>query len=175
MKIIRLAIISIVSLFLVVLVISLFIPSHVRISRAREIAAPLDSVRVLLVEPTQWKRWYPNLDSAQLYTENGQVKGVFSETNGYRKLVLDSVSGTTIKTLYTVEGREPLWSGWTLIPTGAAKKMVTVQWYMDFELRWYPWEKFASLVFEKTYGPMMETGLTNLENIAENNHPTQIN
>ena len=174
MKIIRLALISFISLFLVVLVISLFIPSHVRISRATEIIAPVDSVRSLLNNPRNWQAWYPNLDGSEIYQENGVVRGVSSRRNGYRKLVLDSLSDSEIRTLYIVEGRKPVTSGWTLHPSSVPRVVVTVQWYMDFRLRWYPWEKFASLVFEKSYGPMMETGLANLKKLAESDRSSQI-
>jgi hypothetical protein len=39
---------------------------------------------------------------------------------------------------------------------------------MDFHLRWYPWEKFASLLLEKSYGPRMEQGLATLKRLVEN-------
>jgi hypothetical protein len=38
---------------------------------------------------------------------------------------------------------------------------------MDFHLRWYPWEKFASLLFEQSYGPKMEQGLGNIKKMVE--------
>lgn len=175
MKIIRLAILSFVFLFLVVLVISLFIPSHIRISRAKEIYAPASSVHAMLADPSAWQDWYPNLDSATLYSENGKTAGVESTKTGYRKLRLDGVSDTAISTMYIVEGREPVSSGWTLHAGKAgSQELVTVQWYMDFNLRWYPWEKFASLVFEKSYGPMMETGLTRLKSLAEGNRSSNM-
>ncbi len=44
---------------------------------------------------------------------------------------------------------------------------VTVQWYMDFHQRWYPWEKFSSLLLEKRYGPVLEKGLSDLKKRAE--------
>jgi hypothetical protein len=34
-------------------------------------------------------------------------------------------------------------------------------------LRWYPWEKFASLGLEKTYGSQMEVGLTRMKALLE--------
>ena len=171
MKIIRLALLSFISLFAVVWIISLFIPSKVRISRATEISAPADSLRRYLGQPESWRIWYPNLDSAQDYVENGEVRGVFSEKGGYRKLVLDEVRQDEIRTRYIVGDRKPVLSGWTLHPSPGTKPVVTVQWYMDFNLRWYPWEKFASLVFEKTYGPMMEEGLNRLKKAAEASRP----
>jgi hypothetical protein len=41
---------------------------------------------------------------------------------------------------------------------------------MDFRLRWYPWEKFSSLLFEKQYGTQMEAGLESLKQLAEDNN-----
>jgi hypothetical protein len=38
---------------------------------------------------------------------------------------------------------------------------------MDFRLSWYPWEKFSSLFYEKTYGAMMERGLNDLKKRLE--------
>ena len=48
MRLIKLAIISFVFLFLVVTAISLLIPSHIRISKATNIAPPKDSVLALI-------------------------------------------------------------------------------------------------------------------------------
>jgi hypothetical protein len=39
---------------------------------------------------------------------------------------------------------------------------------MDFKLRWYPWEKFSSLLLEKRYGPVMEQGLAKLKKSINN-------
>jgi hypothetical protein len=57
-------------------------------------------------------------------------------------------------------------SGWNVLDAGVPNT-VTVQWYMDFHLRWYPWEKFSSLLLEKRYGPVMEKGLGNLRALLE--------
>lgn len=165
MKYVRLAIISFVLLFTVVWAVSFFIPSNVRISRATEIQAPVDSLRSYLASPAGWRKWYPNLDSANDYIENGVVKGVSSIKGGASRLVLVSADAKEIKTMYLVEGRNPVLSGWAMYP--AEGRGVTVQWYMDFKLKWYPWEKFASLVFEKSYGTMMEEGLSRLKRLAE--------
>ena len=57
-------------------------------------------------------------------------------------------------------------NGWKFI-SHAGSDSATLQWYIDFNLRWYPWEKFASLLFEKSYGAQMEQGLSNLKKIVE--------
>jgi hypothetical protein len=44
-----------------------------------------------------------------------------------------------------------------------------LQWYFDIKLRWYPWEKFGSIVFDKQLGPPMEKSLGNLKKLLEKN------
>ena len=46
---------------------------------------------------------------------------------------------------------------------------LTVQFYFDFHFKWYPWEKFTSLLYESQLGPVMEESLTDLKHYAENN------
>ena len=64
------------------------------------------------------------------------------------------------------KGFRPIVTGWNAI-THQSTDSTTVQWYIDFQLRWYPWEKFSSLLFEKNYGVRMEEGLSNLKKLAE--------
>jgi hypothetical protein len=56
--------------------------------------------------------------------------------------------------------------GW-IIYNSSIPNTVTVQWYMDIHLKWYPWEKFSSLLLEKRYGPTLEKGLENLKKQLE--------
>jgi hypothetical protein len=48
--------------------------------------------------------------------------------------------------------------------------VTTVQWYFDFVFRWYPWEKFSSIVYDKQLGPAMEKSLNNLKDLIEKEH-----
>jgi hypothetical protein len=41
-----------------------------------------------------------------------------------------------------------------------------VQWYFDFEVNWYPWEKFGSILFDRQLGPSMERSLETLKKNA---------
>ena len=64
------------------------------------------------------------------------------------------------------KGKKPVINGWKFIKNSGSDS-ATLQWYIDFNLRWYPWEKFASLLFEKSYGVQMELGLSNIKKIVE--------
>jgi hypothetical protein len=148
MRIIKLGLISFIFIFLVVTLISLLIPSHIRISRAVNLPNRRDSIFALVKDE---KRWHPAYhDSAAL-----------SYMNGLQKTITAQSDSTFVYTLQQ-QGRKPVINGWQLYGAPSSDSL-TLQWYMDFHLGWYPWEKFSSLFYERTYGMMMENGLANLK------------
>ena len=173
MKIFRLLFFSFLVLFLLVTGISLFIPSHIRISKAIDIAATADTVLSQVNEPSKWKNWFPGLESSKLFYEAGIVKGVIiSDSSGQYIKIIETKKDEIITELRS--GTKKIVSGWKIIGNDRSDTTI-LQWYMDFQLRWYPWEKFSSLLFEKSYGPKMEQGLNNIKKIAEAAHRTSIN
>lgn len=168
MNIIKLGLISFIILFLVVTGISLFIPSHVRISRAINMKAGKEAVMGQLNDPVKWKNWYPGMDSAHIYYENGVAKGVSVTGKSTAALVITSTGNDEVIAEFRTD-RRPVINGWKIIAHPGSDSL-TVQWYMDTHLRWYPWEKFASLLFEKSYGPRMEQGLGTLKKIMQTDH-----
>jgi hypothetical protein len=73
---------------------------------------------------------------------------------------------SSINAMWPVKNTGRAKTGWNIIE-GRDPATITVQWYTDFHLRWYPWEKFSSLLLEKTYGPPMEKGLSQLRSALE--------
>jgi hypothetical protein len=165
-KIFRFLIINIILLFIIVTTISLFIPSHVRISRAVNMSSSSAAVLQNVDDIAEWKYWYPGFDT--LKVEPLQL------LEG--KLVSVKIPGTVISisnrtkdevtAAFKSGNKNPVISGWKTIGYSHTDSL-TVQWYLDFQLRWYPWEKFTSLLYEKTYGVQMEAGLNNLKKMAE--------
>jgi hypothetical protein len=169
MRFIKLGLISFILLFLLVTVMSLFIPSHIRISKAINIKAEKDSIMAEIRDPAKWKNWYPGLDIAKLYYEAGEVKGVMLNDEDPAHPVYISITKAgkdEITAQFISKKMRPVLNGWKTIGYSTSDS-VTLQWYMDFHLRWYPWEKFSSLLLEKSYGPKMEQGLTNLKKIIQ--------
>jgi carbon monoxide dehydrogenase subunit G len=164
-KIFRLLFFSGLFLFLLVTGISLFIPSDIRISKAINIAAPADTVFKQLTEPLKWKDWFPGLESSKPFYETGVVKGVMiSDSSKQYIRVIERRRDEVVTELGS--GSKTIISGWKLI-NYTQSDSTTLQWYMDFKLRWYPWEKFSSLLFEKSYGVTMERGLNNIKKLVE--------
>lgn len=163
MRVIKLAIISAVFFFLLITGFSLFIPSHIRISKAIDINAGKDVVMMQVSDAANWKKWYPGADSMNSIVANGKIKGI--ETKSRQGLMITAVNDSTVLAAHVGTNSKGGEIGWNFYPVN---NNVTVQWYMDFHLRWYPWEKFGSLILEGSYGPDMEKGLSNLRRLLEN-------
>lgn len=161
MRFVKLAIISAVILFLLVLGMSLLIPSHIRISRAIDITTSKDSLLPAISDLRQWKEWNVMISDSGLtrkdFTEN-------SITTDKLTITKQALVGDTLFTSWQQHNARSFVSGFTW--QGSGERLV-LQWYFDIQLRWYPWEKFGSIVFDKQLGPPMEKSLGNLKKLVE--------
>jgi hypothetical protein len=169
MRLVKLGLLSFVFLFLLVTGISLFIPSHVRISRAVNVKATRDSIMARISDATEWKNWHPGLDTAELLWVNGKVEGVILDASDMRDPVTITITerlSDQVTAKFFPKKMKPVTYVWRTI-SHPGSDSTTLQWYMDFQLRWYPWEKFGSLLLEKSHGAKMEQGLTNLKKLVQ--------
>jgi hypothetical protein len=166
MRIVKLAVISFVMFFLLITGISLFIPSNVRISKAINIAAPRDSIWQQIDNFNNWSKWNPFVSDTSVREKIISPDGTAMQIDNTNVKWLDKQENSRTAQM-TTSGHRAITSVWNTINYSSADS-VTIQWYLDFKLRWYPWEKFSSLMLEKSYGPALEKGLTNLKKQLEN-------
>lgn len=136
--------ISFIVFFVLVTLMSLLFPSHVRISRAININAPQSSIIPLLSDTSRWKEWM------DIQTGSIEVVPATADTGA-------------IATEWRYGGRN-ITSAFATIESAG---VTVVQWYFDFRLKWYPWEKFGSITFDKQFGTPMEKSLNNLKKLIE--------
>lgn len=175
MRYIKLAILSFIVFALMITGISLFFPSHIRISKAINVKSTPDAVWKQVDNIRNWSSWNPLMQGAA-----GKKTEYLDTTGGQWKKV--KIEGTTIAILpqqgsehqasMQSGSRRPVINGFVCFgdPTNTSNPgadSLTIQWYMDFHLHWYPWEKFSSLMLEKNYGPAMEEGLTKLKQLIQ--------
>jgi hypothetical protein len=165
MRIFRFIIISLLVIFFITTIISLFIPSHVRIYKAIQINSSKDSVMKQLSEVSHWKNWYPGADSSKFFYENNSIKGLILDEHNKQYIIITGRKQDEVTAEFVLPNKK-IPTGW-LIATNPGANSCTIQWYMDFHLRWYPWEKFSSLVFERVYHPQLQQGLDNLKRFLE--------
>jgi hypothetical protein len=163
MRFVKLALISAVVLFIVIYLFSLIIPSTVRVSRAIDITAPKDSLVPRLADLRQWHLWNIMVDNQEITNVHWAENKIASDQMTITK---KAVAGDTLLTDWQQPNARVLNSGFTWIESDG---QLVLQWYFDIKLRWYPWEKFGSIVFDKQLGPPMEKSLGNLKKLLENN------
>lgn len=161
MRIIKLAVISFLMFFILITGISLFIPSSVRISKAVNVAANRDSALMQIENFEYWNDWNPFVMDTSVKQKDISADGKSMQVDN-TTITWKEKEANSRTALMTTGGLRAITSVWNIIDYPSTDS-VTIQWYMNFKLRWYPWEKFSSLMFEKTYGPPMEKGLTNLK------------
>lgn len=156
MRIIKLAVLSFIFLFIVLTGITFLIPSDIRLSKVVSIQAPRDSIFFLIKNKEQWLIWHP------YFVSNTSKSNVL----GKLKTTIVSQNDSVLNMQWQLEDRKPINTGWQLHQM-AAENDFTLQWFMNFHSAWYPWQKLKSLFYENTYGKMMEQGLKNLKAEAE--------
>lgn len=154
MRLIKLAFLSFIFLFGLITAISLLIPSHIRISKAINIGSSPNAIFSLLKDTLNWTQWHPAFM---------QQNGTLPQKNS--NIRTETVNDSVVLMKFS-QGAKTMYNGWQLY-TFSSTDSLTLQWYMDFNLPWYPWQKFGSLFYEDTYGRMMEKGLVNLKKIVE--------
>ena len=164
MRLIKLAILSFLILFILVTVISLFIPSNIRISKATNFPADDTVAYTNINNLSKWRNWHPALKGLS-ENEIRKVSGSSIYVRGTTISILQRKNDEIVTEMVTNNGR-PIVSGFKTIRHPGDSS--TLQWYMDFKLRWYPWEKFRSLFYENIYGAQMEQGLNNLKELIRN-------
>lgn len=158
MRLVKLALISFMFFFGIITLISLLIPSHIRISKAIDLNSDGKNALALIANKEKWPLWHPAYETGNDSAQNKWVQ----QTNWKKLIQNDSVVIVELQP----NGKKPIVNGWQIYTHGHSAQ-TTLQWYMDFQLSWYPWQKFSALFYEGTYGKMMENGLNSLKEQAQ--------
>ena len=176
MKAIKKIVIAIVALVVLVLVISLFLPSEVTVTRTAEINAPAEVVFGQVNDFKNWVNWDPwqEKDPDMKATYEGPESGAGSkrcwesdheEVGKGCLTVMESVPNTSIKTKLEFEGMSPGFGIWGF---EEADGVTTVSWGMEMDMGMNPLGKFFGLMMDGMLGPDFEKGLATLKELCEN-------
>ncbi len=159
MKFVKLFIISTVVLALLLTAFSSLLPSKVRISRAVDIMDSPANILKKISNMKEWEQWNE-------YVKAIKIKSVAEDSIYSDVLSISIVSSdnASVKTNWRQENRNSFPGIFNLV---SSQSQTTVQWYFEFSIKWYPWEKFGSIIYDKQLGPQMEKSLQNLKQMLE--------
>lgn len=164
MRVIKFLILSVISISLVLLAISLLLPSHVRISRAINISAKPGEITPYLSDLQRWERWNVFISDSVV---NKKVVSPTEISTDRLQIEVRTSKADSVSTVWTQPGGKTFTASFSCLEGG---EVTVVQWYFDFHLNWYPWEKFGSIIYDEQMGPGMEKSLAQLKALVESSH-----
>ncbi len=161
MKLIRLALFSVLTLFVIASVIGILLPSNALVSRAVNITATKDSIFPYIKDIEQWKQWMDGIQQASVNIHSANSADLAGTT-----VTITSISDSTVVSSWKTKTGKLQTSTVRLIGD-SSQKITVVQWQFEQKLKWYPWERLGSMLNDKILGTMMEKNLNNLRLLVE--------
>jgi thiamine kinase-like enzyme len=156
-----LGVISVLFLFLIVTAIGLLLPSKVIVSRAVDITASKDSIFKRVSNIQEWKAWVTGMNKEGVEIKSpteanllGTLVKITSTQNYMVTSQWKGKNGTTQESLIRI------------IQDSTSLKAVA-QWQFTEQLKWYPWQRFGSMMNEAIMGTQLESNLSNLKKLCE--------
>jgi hypothetical protein len=152
---------------LIILFLFALFPSEILISRVVQInRAPMEVLKQI-DDLREWKKW------------NVLVNGTLGGGNNRAPII--TISDSTLIDLGTVQIRmikvhmDTVFTLWSRGNESFAANFILTKsntqtilaWNLKFHVKWYPWEKLASMFYDKNLGPQMEKSLLALKNELE--------
>jgi len=161
MKLIRLALFSVLTLFVIASVIGILLPSNALVSRAVNITAPKDSIFPYIKDIEQWKQWMDGIQQASV-----NIHSASSADLAGTAVTITAISDSTVVSSWKTKTGKLQTSTVRLIGD-SSQKITVVQWQFEQKLKWYPGERLGSMLNDKILGTMMEKNLNNLRSLVE--------
>lgn len=160
----KLIIASLIIFLLIILFLFALFPSDISVSRIVQIRASPGNVQKKISDLREWGTWNEMLpgDSGQNKNQSGNTDSNYINRGVVSIEILKSVKDTVITQW---KNGEKSFTG-TYILTEMNGQSV-LEWTLHFHLHWYPWEKLASMFYDKQLGPVMENSLLKLRNELE--------
>jgi Polyketide cyclase / dehydrase and lipid transport len=157
---------SLIVFSLVIFFLFALFPSHISVTRLISINRSPTEVLDKISDLRNWKNWNEFIN--QPGSNNSPAGPADSGKTDQLK-----VNGAVIR-LVKIEkdGISTLWERGDRKFTGRFKiekknSQTILIWTFDFDVRWYPWEKLASMFYNKQLGPVMEKSLVKLRDLVE--------
>jgi hypothetical protein len=140
----KLIIASIIVFSLVILFLFALFPSDISVSRIVQINKPKAEVRKKIVDLREWNSWnvihevYVQVDLLRVTPDSVYTRWRHEDKSFTGNFILTEMNGQTV-----------------------------LEWTLNFHIKPYPWDKLASMFYEKKLGPLMEESLINLQKQLE--------
>jgi hypothetical protein len=154
MKLIRFAFISVLVISILITAIASLFPSMVITSRAVEVNASKSQIQHCVKDLSTWKGWMSDWKDQSVIVQDSIAQV------GTQTIQMLSSTDSTVLLNWVATGQAPyqVQIEWLPLKEGT----YVIHWSFEQHVKWYPWEKFQTLLNEKVLGAKMEEELQNL-------------
>jgi len=162
--VLKLIIGSIIIFSVVILFLFALFPSEISVSRILLIESSPAQVAKKITDLRDWKNWNELLmnsisQNQKNYPEPGLIDSNYIGL-GYLTIELLKAGPDSVITRWQ-RGNKSFMGNFILSPQGNGQTIL--EWTLHFHIKWYPWDKLASMFYEKQLGPVMELSLVKLQ------------
>jgi carbon monoxide dehydrogenase subunit G len=166
-------ILFLLSVFVIIFLVSLLLPSHVTVLKYVEINAPAEKVMNQVVNFAEWKNWYPAFKDENITVlKNPSAKNVLSsvtlkDVNG--KSVNLNLVDTNHHTIdIQLQSSSSMQVNYQFVVLPKMNNQTQLTWNVNIGLGWLPWKKIQGIFMDKFSGQQYQIALENLKKAAEN-------
>jgi hypothetical protein len=154
MKLIRFALISVLVISILITAIASLFPSVVITSRAVEVNASKSQIQRCVKDLSAWEGWMSDWKDQSVMVQDSIAQV------GTQTIKLLSSTDSTVLLQWVATGQAPyqVQIEWLPLKEGT----YVIHWSFEQHVKWYPWEKFQTLLNEKVLGAKMEEELQHL-------------
>jgi hypothetical protein len=176
MRLIKAFLIGATGLFVVMTLLSLLIPSKVKVSRTTLINNTTRAeVFAQVANLYNWKNWHQVFKNShakmnvitEADTGNSSAEIIYGDKSA--RLVVTSADSNSIKFILQSPGENEIQNE-VIISSIPQQANVQVEWRTLNKLKWYPWEKFYGIFIDKLTGPGYDESLKGLKDYLEASH-----
>lgn len=162
----------IITVFIVIFLVSLLLPSKVTVTKSVEINATQEKVRDQVINFGNWKNWYPaftdeNIKVIKNPPSQNILNSVTLNDKQGKDITLDMVDSS--RNIITINlqssSSAKVYYQFFLIPKINNQTQLT--WNINTDMGWYPWSKIRGIFLDKVSGPQYQAALDNLRKAAE--------
>jgi hypothetical protein len=163
MRFLKLALFSLLVIFLLFTAIGLLMPSSVTVTRKANINAVIDSVRFYTNDLSKWQYWLNGVDTN--YNEASSAKNAQLKLGVYTISVVEK-NQKYITTLWQSEHAKNQLCRIHLNDS-IEPNLTTVYFSFQQHLSWLPWDRLGGMLHDEVIGPSMQSSLDKLKQVVE--------
>ena len=164
--------IFLISVFLVIGLLSLLLPSKVSLAKSVEINTTPGKIRDQILNFDQWKNWYPafkdeNITVIKNPPANNILNSVTLKDKQGKNITLNLIDSNQNIIDIQVKSSSSTKVDYQFILIPKTNNQILLTWNINTDLGWYPWKRIQGIFLDKFSGDQYEAALSNLKKAAE--------